>query len=41
MLSDAVDDGIIMANPAFQVGRHKTNRADRLTSSERVQKFDR
>ena len=38
MLSDAVDDGIIMANPAFQVGRHKTNRADKLTSAERVQK---
>lgn len=37
MLSDAVDDGIIMANPAFQVGRHKTNRADKLTSAERVQ----
>jgi integrase len=38
MLSDAVDDGIIMANPAFHVGRHKTNRADKLTSAERVQK---
>lgn len=38
MLSDAMDDGIILANPAFQVGRHKTNRADRLTSAERVQK---
>ena len=38
MLSDAVGDGIILANPAFQVGRHKTNRADRLTSAERVQK---
>src|SRR5262245_41855174 len=38
MLSDAVDDGLILANPAFQIGRHKTNRADRLTSAERVQK---
>ena len=38
MLSDAVDDGIIMANPAFQVGRRKTNRADKLTAAERIQK---
>jgi integrase len=38
MLSDAADDRIIMANPAFQVGRHKTNRTDKLTSAERVQK---
>jgi integrase len=38
MLSDAVDDGLILANPAFQVGRHKTSRADRLTSAERLQK---
>jgi integrase len=39
MLSDAADDGIIMANPAFQVGRRKTNRADKLTAAERIQKI--
>ena len=38
MLSDAVDDGIIMANPAFQAGRRKTNRAEKLTAAERLQK---
>ena len=38
MLSDAVDEGIIMANPASQVGRHKTNRAERLASAEYIQK---
>jgi len=37
MLSDAVDDGIIMANPAFQIGRRKASRADKLTSAERLQ----
>ena len=37
MLSDAVDDGIIAANPAFQVGRRKASRADKLTSAERLQ----
>jgi integrase len=38
MLSDAVDDGIIMANPAFGLGRRKASRADRLTPAERIQK---
>jgi hypothetical protein len=37
-LSDAGDDGIIMANPAFGLGRRKASRADRLTSAERIQK---
>ncbi len=39
MLSEAVDDGIIDANPAFQLGRRKATRADRLTPAERVQKI--
>ena len=38
MLSDAVDDGIIMGNPAFGLGRRKASRADRLTPAERIQK---
>jgi integrase len=38
MLSDAADDGIIPANPALQLGRHKANRADKLTAAERIQK---
>ena len=38
MLSNAVDDGIIVANPAFQLGRRKTSRADRLTPADRLQK---
>jgi integrase len=38
LLSDAVDDGIIMANPAFGLGRRKASRADRLTPAERIQK---
>ncbi len=38
LLSDAADDGIIPANPAFQIGRRKASRADRLTPAERVQK---
>jgi len=29
MLSDAVDDGIIMTNPALDLGRRKASRADR------------
>jgi integrase len=38
MLSDAVDDGIIIANPAaLQLGRRKASRADKLTSAERLQ----
>ena len=32
MLSDAADDGIIAANPAFQLGRRKASRADKLTA---------
>jgi len=39
MLSDAVDDGIIDANPAFQLGRRKATRADKLSAAERVQKI--
>jgi site-specific recombinase XerC len=38
MLSDAVDDGIIVANPALQLGRRTASRADKLTSAERLQK---
>jgi integrase len=37
MLSDAVDDGIIVANQALQLGRRKASRADKLTSAERLQ----
>ena len=37
MLSDAVDDGIIVANPALQLGRRKVSRADKLTTAERLQ----
>ncbi len=39
MLSDAVDDGVLIANPAFQIGRRKVTRADKLTSAERLQKI--
>jgi integrase len=39
MLSDAVDDGILGANPAFQIGRRKASRADKLTPAERVQRI--
>ena len=39
MLSNAVDDGIIVANPAFQLGHRKTSRADRLTPADRLQKI--
>jgi integrase len=39
LLSDAVDDGIIAANPALQLGRRKVSRADKLTAAERVQKI--
>jgi integrase len=39
MLSDAVDDGLIAANPALQLGRRKASRADRLTPAERLQKI--
>ena len=38
MLSDAMDDGIIEANPALQLGRRKASRADKLTAAERVQR---
>jgi integrase len=38
MLSDAVDDGLLPANAALQLGRRKANRADKLTAAERVQK---
>ena len=38
LLSDAADDGIIPANPAFQLGRRKASRADKLTPAERLQK---
>jgi integrase len=39
LLSDAADDGLIDANPAFQLGRRKAARADRLTPAERLQKI--
>jgi integrase len=38
LLSDAVDDGIILANPALQLGRRKVSRADKLSAAERIQK---
>jgi integrase len=38
LLSDVADDGIIAANPAFQLGRRKASHADRLTPAERPQK---
>jgi len=31
MLSDAVDDGLIAANTALQIGRRKANRTEKLT----------
>jgi integrase len=39
MLSDAVDDGIIDINPAFQLGHRRAKAADRLTPAERIQKI--
>ena len=38
LLSDAADDGIIDSNPALQLGRRKTSRADKLSAAERTQK---
>lgn len=38
LLSDAADDGIIPAKPAFQLGRRKASRADKLTPAERLQR---
>src|SRR5712692_9654689 len=36
MLSDAVDDGIILANPALNLGRRGRSRPDKLSASERT-----
>jgi hypothetical protein len=37
MLSDAVDDGILLANSALNLGRRGRNRPDKLTASDRTQ----
>jgi integrase len=36
MLSDAVDDGIILANPALNLGRRGRSRADKLSAADRT-----
>ncbi len=39
LLGDAVDDGIIMTNPALQMGRRRRKRADSLSQAERLKKI--
>src|SRR5262245_41354694 len=39
LLGDAVDDGIILTNPALQMGRRRRKRADSLTQTERLRKI--
>src|SRR5262245_46271563 len=36
MLSDAADDGILLANPALNLGRRGRSRPDKLTASDRM-----
>jgi integrase len=36
MLSDAVDDGILLANPALNLGRRQRGRPDKLSAADRV-----
>ena len=36
MLSDAVDDGILFANPALNLGRRPRGRPDKLSASDRI-----
>jgi len=36
MLSDAADDGILLANPALNLGRRGRSRPDKLTASDRT-----
>ena len=36
MLSDAADDGILLANPALNLGRRGRSRPDKLSASDRV-----
>src|SRR6266850_1441647 len=36
MLSDAVDDGILFANPALNLGRRQRGRPDKLSASDRI-----
>jgi hypothetical protein len=36
MLSDAVDDGILLANPALSLGRRQRGRPDKLSGADRV-----
>src|SRR5262249_32420813 len=39
LLGDAVEDGIILANPALQVGRRGRKRAEAVTVAERQKKI--
>jgi hypothetical protein len=39
LLTDAVDDEIIAANPALQIGRKKRKRVDTITQGERQQRI--
>jgi integrase len=36
MLSDAVDDGILLANPALNLGRRQRGRPDKLSAADRI-----